>query len=118
MARIDLSQSGGENIEGVRPCIVIAAEEKVSKKGAPMFEIELEVLGEDTTVRDYIMLSGKAARWHSKKIKAILGLKEDLADGEEVNDIDRAAGNRARPPDRARHRRAGAGGDSGDQLHQ
>lgn len=82
MARMDFSESDVELL-GWWPCVVTESEERMGKK-ANMFQIVLRPHGTTAEVKDWIMLGGKAARWHSKKTKAILGNTEDFEDGEEI----------------------------------
>jgi hypothetical protein len=77
-----------DELKGWYPCTVEAAEEETSKNGNLMFKLSLRPVGKDGDRYDYVMLSGKAAKWHSKKLKAILGNTEDFEDGEEVSPMD------------------------------
>lgn len=94
MAKIDLSTpppSGGWTPapEGMYAFWITEAEEKQSKAGNWMFQITLKgVNGEmhDKDIRDWIMLSGKAAHWHKRKLEAILA--RDITDGEEIKESD------------------------------
>ena len=94
MAKLSFTPENGNSEcprEGVYPCLVSLAKEKASKKsGDLMFEILLTVHSGDfaqAQVKDWIMLQGKAARWHSKKLCAILG-KDEMGDGDEVHESD------------------------------
>jgi len=89
----DFSESTDDRTDlkpGWAKCLVSSAEAKKSKaSGAPMFAVTLDPIGHDGLhIIDYVMLSGKAAKWHSKKLKAILGNTEDFEDGEEISPVD------------------------------
>lgn len=87
MAKVDFSDSEEEkNLSGWRDVEVVGADELYSKGGDPMFKVLLAVGGTDFTVYDWIMLGGKAARWHSKKLKCLMG--REIRDGEEIEAFD------------------------------
>jgi len=93
MARVDTSESGGEFVpapQGMYPLEVSGAVEKVSKGSKSlMFEVELTFVAgvaKGKKFRDWIMLEGPAADWHTAKLAAILG--REVKDGDELFEID------------------------------
>jgi hypothetical protein len=74
---------------GVYPLRIADAEEKTSKGGNVMFEVDVEIVAgthHGIKFRDWIMLSGKAAGWHKKKLEQLLC--RDLDDGDEILPMD------------------------------
>lgn len=64
-----------------------AKEQESKASGFPMFRVAWEITAgpyAGSKVEDFIMLGGRAASWHSKKLKVILELKE-IKDGDEIN---------------------------------
>ena len=60
--------------------------EKESRAGTPMFKVSWEITAgkfAGSRIDDFIMLGGRAAKWHAKKLKVILEL-EKIEDGQEI----------------------------------
>lgn len=91
----DVEKAAGLPRPGQYEAVVDVCELRRSRAGDEMYQLEIRLLDEGVTVRDWIMLEGKGLDMGLKKL-AQFGAARRKGDGWEVDDADEVKGRRLR----------------------